>query len=322
MGFHEVRFPTDISYGSRGGPGFNTNVVILDSGSEKRFSRWETERNEYDVGYGIRSLDNIYEVMEFFRSRRGSAYGFRYKDWLDFTSASNGSDTPTDTDQEIGTGDGTEDEFQLIKTYDSGPASNDYVRNIVKPVVDTVSIAFDGTPQPTGWSVSTATGVVLFTSPPSAAVVITAGYEFDVPVRFGEDADKGLQASIDAFKTGTISNIPIVELKDELPLQDNFPYRGGKVFYGFTGDLAITMTDGFSIHFSTTVVNLDIYLPDETYIPTGGIHFQLFNDGPQSLGLVDKNGNSVLQSGSAFSQGSSLLVSLTELSGTKEWVVL
>ena len=149
--------------------------------------------------------------------------------------------------------------------------------------------------------------------------MVTAGFEFDVPVRFGEDADKGLQASIDAFESGSISNIPIVELKDELPIPDNFPYRGGKLFYRFTSDVAITMADGFSQHFSTTVNGLAIQLPDETNIPTGGIHFHLFNDGPQTLAIEDNESATVLAS---FSQGGSVLISLTEISGTKEWVVL
>jgi uncharacterized protein (TIGR02217 family) len=320
MGFHEVRFPTDISYGSRGGPGFNTSVVMLDSGSEQRYARWETERNEYDIGYGFRDLDDIYDAMEFFRARRGSLYGFRYKDWLDFTSADNGTDAPTDTDQEIGTGDGTQTQFQLIKTYDSGPASNDYVRNIQKPVVDTTLIAWDGVPKATGWTVNTSTGMVTFAPAPGAGVVVSGGYEFDVPVRFGEDADKGLQASIDAFESGTISNIPIVELKNELPIPDNFPYRGGKAHFGFTADIAITLADGFSQHFSTTTSGLKILLPDETNIPTGGIHFHLFNDGPQILIIKDST-DTITVLGS-FSQGSSVLISLTEISSVKEWVVL
>jgi len=38
MGFHEVRFPDDISYGSDGGPGYNTNIIEMDSGDGARYA--------------------------------------------------------------------------------------------------------------------------------------------------------------------------------------------------------------------------------------------------------------------------------------------
>lgn len=111
-----------------------------------------------------------------------------------------------------------------------------------------------------------------------------------------------------------------MELKDELPIPDNFPYRGGIAQFGFTGNISITLADGFSQHFSTTTASLKIKLPDETNIPTGGIHFHLFNDGPQTLSIVDyTDTNTVVGS---FAQGSSVLICLTEISSTKEWVAL
>src|SRR5215218_8305599 len=38
--FHEVRFPLDVSLGSRGGPVRRTDIVTLASGREHRNSRW------------------------------------------------------------------------------------------------------------------------------------------------------------------------------------------------------------------------------------------------------------------------------------------
>jgi len=38
MSFHEVRFPTDLSFGSVGGPERRTDIVTLTSGFEERNS--------------------------------------------------------------------------------------------------------------------------------------------------------------------------------------------------------------------------------------------------------------------------------------------
>jgi uncharacterized protein (TIGR02217 family) len=52
--------------------------------------------------------------------------------------------------------------------------------------------------------------VARFDVPPDEGVAITAGYEFDVPVRF--DTDK-LEVSLSGFQHGAIPNIPIVEIR-------------------------------------------------------------------------------------------------------------
>ena len=115
MSFHEVRFPTGISYGSDGGPGFNTNIIALDSGAEERVARRETAKHIYDVGYGIKDQSDLAAVKTFFMARGGAVHGFRFKDWSDFTSATDGISSYSDTDQTIGVGDGTETDFQLVK---------------------------------------------------------------------------------------------------------------------------------------------------------------------------------------------------------------
>ena len=84
MGFHEVRFPTNISYGARGGPSFNTAVIVLDSGAEERIPRWSTPRYKFDASYGIRSFDDLEAVIDFYIAMLGPAYGFRWKHWLHY----------------------------------------------------------------------------------------------------------------------------------------------------------------------------------------------------------------------------------------------
>lgn len=207
MAFHEVRFPDNISRGARGGPERRTQIVELASGAEERNASWANSRRRYDVAYGIRRADDLAAVVAFFEARNGRLHGFRFKDWADFKSCVP-SQTPGPTDQPIGTGNGTTTQFQLIKRYTSGAQS--WTRAITKPVAGAVTIAVNSTPQASGWSVSTATGLVTFATAPAAGVAVTAGFEFDVPVRFDTDM---LDVTLDLERLGSITSIPLVELR-------------------------------------------------------------------------------------------------------------
>ena len=207
MAFHEVRFPDNISRGARGGPERRTQIVELASGAEERNASWANSRRRYDVAYGIRRADDLAAVVAFFEARNGRLHGFRFKDWADF-KACLPSETPGPTNQPIGTGNGSATLFQLTKRYTSGAQS--WTRAITKPVAGTVTIALNGTPQVSGWSVSTTTGLVTFTTAPGLGVAITAGFEFDVPVRFDTDA---LDVTLDLERLGSITSIPLVEIR-------------------------------------------------------------------------------------------------------------
>ena len=207
MAFHEVRFPDDISRGARGGPERRTQIVELASGDEERNASWANSRRRYDVAYGIRRADDLAAVVALFEARNGRLHGFRFKDWADHKSCLP-SATPGPTDQAIGTGDGITTAFQLVKRYASG--SQTWVRAITKPVAGTVRIALDGAEQLGGWSVDTTTGVVTFATAPAEGVAITAGFAFDVPVRFDTDA---LDVTLDLERLGSITSIPLLELR-------------------------------------------------------------------------------------------------------------
>jgi uncharacterized protein (TIGR02217 family) len=116
MGFHEVRFPVALSFGSSGGPERRTEIVTLTNGYEERNTPWEHSRRRYDAGIGLRSLVDLEAVIAFFEARRGQLYGFRWKDWTDWNSAGHGK-SPGAADQRIGTGDGATRVFQLSKVY-------------------------------------------------------------------------------------------------------------------------------------------------------------------------------------------------------------
>jgi len=209
MGFHEVRFPASLSFGSVGGPERRTDIVTLANGFEERNTPWAHSRRRYDAGLGMRSLEDVEKLIAFFEARRGQIYGFRWKDWSDYKSGSASGETAF-RDQVIAVGDGHETEFALIKIYRSGEFS--YSRPIVKPVQGSVRIGIEQDEMREGvdYEVDESTGVVTFVHPPAETVEITAGFEFDVPVRF--DTDR-IQTSVASFQAGTVPNVPVVEVR-------------------------------------------------------------------------------------------------------------
>ena len=211
MSFHETRFPTTISLGAHGGPERRTDIVVLGSGHEERNARWAHSRRAYNAGYGIKSLDQLHAVIAFFEERRGRLHGFRWKDHADWRSCAPET-TPTALDLTLGSGDGVQASFQLVKRY--GTTYAPYVREIRKPVTGSIAVAVAGTTRSAGlhFDVDTATGLVVFRSghvPPSGAAV-TAGFDFDVPVRF--DTDK-LEINLSGFRHGAIPSIPVIEIR-------------------------------------------------------------------------------------------------------------
>ena len=207
MAFHEVRFPDNISRGARGGPERRTQIVEMASGDEERNGSWADSRRRYDASDGIRKSDDIAAVTAFFEARRGRLYGFRWRDWADYKSGMP-SASLTATDQPIGSATGAATSFQLVKLYTSGAQS--WIRTITKPVTGTIALALNGVTQITGWTVNTATGVVTFAAAPAASVAITAGFEFDVPVRFDTDT---LDVTLDFERLGSITSIPLIEVR-------------------------------------------------------------------------------------------------------------
>ena len=209
MGFHEIRFPASLSFGSVGGPEWLTEIVTLASGHEERNSPWAQARRRYDAGVALRSLEDIEALIAFFEARHGQLYGFRWKDWSDFKSCRAGA-APAFGDQRIGEGDDATRAFPLLKPYRSG--AFEAVRPIVKPVRGSVRIGLGDVEMREGvhYEVDETTGIVTFAEPPNRGVPVTAGYEFDVPVRF--DTDR-IQVSLASFQAGEVPNVPVVEIR-------------------------------------------------------------------------------------------------------------
>lgn len=202
--FDEIQFPPELSYGARGGPVFNTTVVVTASGAESRNQNWKVGRVKWDVSTAIKGKADIIDVVAFFRARKGRARSFRFKDWVDYAVQ----------DESIGTGNGSGTQFQLRRVYNDG-LTTEY-RIITKPVVDTVRMYLDGV-ETTSFVIDHTTGVVSFNTAPGDGVAVTADFEFDFPARFNTD---NLSVAIDFFDGFVADAINIVEVLGEGVVQE------------------------------------------------------------------------------------------------------
>lgn len=204
--FDDVIFPLSIGQGASVSPGFSTAIVTTASGREQRNMDWASGRLRFDAGPGIRSERDLQTLIAFFRARRGAAKAFRFRDPLDHSSNTMVG-MPTAFDQPIGTGDGVMTSFPLIKTYGDGPDAEQ--RRITRPVAESVLIALDSVAAG-GWTLDEG-GVVRFAVPPANGATVTAGFSFDVPVRFAEDS---LSIDCATWAAGDIPTVPLIEVRE------------------------------------------------------------------------------------------------------------
>jgi uncharacterized protein (TIGR02217 family) len=208
--FHDVRFPVAVSFGATGGPERRNEIVALTSGREKRNARASQSRRSYDAGTGVRSLGDLYDIVAFFEARRGSLHAFRFRDPFDMKSCRPDA-TPSAFDQPLGTGDGETARFPLVKVY--GEGEDAYRRLVFKPLLSSLRVAVAGVEahSPGDFSFDEAAGEIVFAAGkvPAEGASVSAGYEFDVPVRF--DTER-IEVSLKAFRAGQIPSIPLVEV--------------------------------------------------------------------------------------------------------------
>jgi uncharacterized protein (TIGR02217 family) len=204
--FDDVTFPIEIGRDAMAMAEFSTNVVTTLSGHERRNSDWADARQSYDVSPGVRGETELGTLLSFFRARRGPAIGFRFTDPFDNSSKAMTA-APTLLDQNIGTGNGVQTIFPLAKRYGSGPAAQD--RRITRPLPASVVVAVNGT-SATGWTLSDG-GKVVFATAPATGAIITAGFRFDVPVRFASDQ---IEVNRMTFGAGDMPSVPLVEIKE------------------------------------------------------------------------------------------------------------
>jgi len=206
MAFIETpTFPDTLAYGARGGPTWLTQLVVPQSGHEKRTRKWSQQRMRWQVGLQNRSASETITLIGFFNAVAvGRLNGFRFRDPSAGESAG--------TDEPIGVGDGVDTTFQLSKRYTAGAFT--YDRTITKPVSGTVTCKVNGVPT-AAFTVNTATGVVTFTAAPGNTLPVTASFTFDVPVRFDVDIlDIEIISKNDSIGAYSWGNIPIIETRD------------------------------------------------------------------------------------------------------------
>jgi uncharacterized protein (TIGR02217 family) len=201
--FADVRFPIALGREAMVAPEFSTAIVTTANGVEQRNADWADARLRFDAGPGVRSEAELQELIVFFRARRGAAVAFRLEDPLDHSS-SGMTGTPEPTDQLIGEGNGARTDFALVKDYGG------QVRRITRPVSGSVRVAVGGEEQTSGWLLG-AKGIVSFVEPPAEAAPVTAGFRFDVPVRFAEDR---LEVSSATFLAGEAPSVPLIEVRE------------------------------------------------------------------------------------------------------------
>ena len=180
-------FPTDISNGSVGGPMFVTYVQETASGYEQRIAAWPYGRQYYEVQYGIKKPEQGFVLLKFFQSMKGMTYGFKYLDPFDYKSCDI-TNTPTATDVTIVTaatsGQAT---ATLFKEYNT--AGQITTRPITKPANGTILLEINSVSKTEGidFTVDYTNGEITFTPVLTLNDVVTVGFQFYVPCRFGID---------------------------------------------------------------------------------------------------------------------------------------
>lgn len=173
MTFYDYRLSQRVEAGFSGGPEWNTLVVPMASGAERRRANWAMPHHRFTADYAILDPRQKNEILAAFWAMRGQLHSMRFKDWNDYRLI----------DEVIGVGAGTNAPMQLIKTYTFGPAS--YVRAIRLPLAATLLVTSNGTPKAV--TVDPLTGLVTPTTAWTNGAQIRARCEFDVRVRFGKD---------------------------------------------------------------------------------------------------------------------------------------
>jgi uncharacterized protein (TIGR02217 family) len=212
MAFLTERFPTEISWGSTGGPGYKTRIIETASGYEFRNQNWARTKHKYNAATGIRNAADLDSLVAFFHLAAGRANSFRYKDWSDYKTCATNVDVGATDQIIIESAVGGENDIQLVKTYTVGTISVN--REIVLPVEGTASITLNSVllTETTDYTIDYDTGILTLSSALSPGDLLEGGYEFDVLCRF--DADE-LILSLESYRVSS-ATVPIVETR-ELP---------------------------------------------------------------------------------------------------------
>lgn len=205
--FDEILFDTDVivAGGATGGPEY-ANTVIRNPATgvyKVNIDRYDFQQ-VWNISTDLLTPELLEYFMRFWGGGFGSGYGFRVVIVSDFYMV----------DQVIGTGNGTQTVFPLLKTYKRPGANHQYVRRIIKPATNTnvvggvtlyepdgvtvrtfptdrgegvgvpaFTVELNGTPT-SAYQINNTTGVITMNAAPANGVVVTVSCEFDTAMRF------------------------------------------------------------------------------------------------------------------------------------------
>lgn len=326
MGFHDIRINdvVEVDFGTRGAPQFNVSVTENDAGFDEAVVFWEDPKREYEANFGRRRRFRMYDLLQFWIGRQGPAHTFRFKDWADYATTSNGTThlpdvtgsvpAVTAADVVIGSGNGSQTTFQLFKEYTSGNITRTRLLNL--PVDGTVKVAIDGVTKTEGvhYTVNYTTGVVTFGTAPGSGLDVTAGCEFDVEVRFSPETN--LDVTLDGFSTASTS-IVLRESRNQTPNPEVGFNGGSKPWGSVSANWSITLSQGRLHTFAATTPGLALTLPPEEDVEPGGPVFYLANEGAEDVIIKRDDGSTLVTLPGG--QVSVLLLSDDGL-GTLNWI--
>lgn len=199
-------------------PRFKTTIQVNAGGGERANQEWEHPLHKFISPEGVREWSVVQALKDHWLITRGPFKHFPLRDPMDFASCElvhpNVTPTVTMTDQYIATADGFTDTFQLVKTYSVGGET--YDRNIHLPVVSTVLVAMDGVLiDESEYSVTRPGGEIVFNAPPTPEVgadgIVTAGFLFDVEVRF--ENDEAFEGIMRAIRQAGFAELTFIETR-------------------------------------------------------------------------------------------------------------
>jgi len=316
MAFHNTRLDPNISYGASGGPAYGTTIQTTASGHEYRVARQSRPRRRYQFDKLLMEPSEWGALIDFWVARRGHLHGFRFKDWSDFTTSADGVSAPTNLDVVLGTGDGLETQFQLVKTYDFG-GLNPFNEGIRLPVAGTLVVAVAGTPT-TAYTVTNPGGLITFAAAPTAGQVVTAGFEFDRSVRFNQ-SDETMNMRIERGYLANWAGITCLEQLDEEESPELWYPGGASGTVATNQDVVLSFdTELWTIE-NTGVTTRNVFLPAPDRVVGGPRLFTVMNLAASAgnLQLRDDSGVAV---GSAFLPGETKRVALNWTGSTATWL--
>ena len=322
LAYHDDLFPTGISYDSRFATAHNTSVHTLPSGGEQRTARWSRPRIVFDVKLRNLSRESMLDLAAFHRAREGRVHSFPVLDWTDYST--NPSAEPsqssfdaldaTSSDELIGTGDGSNTDFQLVKNYTSGSTTKS--RLIEKPIVDSVFVQSNAVElvEGVGFTVDYSTGIVTLASAPSNGHLVRAGCKFYVPSRFEQDE---LALDISSYQSGSVPALSAIEVLPGESIDDEWHF-GGASTQSWAGTLALSPSMGAMIRLNPTAA-ATLKLPSFSNYKRGVGHATLQNISAYDVD-IDYQGATLATL--AAGDRCSIALGFNSAGTASEWIVL